>query len=319
MDATQGWRCSPTARPGGAVGAGVVVGGLVALVLTAAAAWAAGPEPTGSTGPSDTGALGVLEPVARTVLGAPTSGAIVEVLVEEGQQVSKGQVLVQLDDRGRRLEYERARLAAEDRSGVEQARLTAQYRRQEYERQKRAFEAAPNPTISKSELETYRLNSELARVSLQMRLAESALRQKVVEIRRYELENTRIRAPFSGLITRKLAEVGQVAEVGTPLLELIDTRRLYLVTHLPASQLKEVSVGQEALVTPELSPELARRGRVVVVGPEVVADTVRVKVLLDNPEGRLRPGLFARVALLGPEPGGGPAPGEPPSPAGVRE
>lgn len=279
---------------------------LVALAL--ATGLGAGPaepegrtsESAGSAEPTQGDALGVLEPVARALLGAPTAGTIVEILVDEGDRVSKDQVLVRLDDRGRRLEYERARLAAEDQSAVEQARLTAEYRRQEYERQKRAFEAAPNPTISESELETYRLNSELAQVTLRMRLAEAALRQKVAEIRRYEWEITRIRAPFSGVITRRLVEVGQVAELGTQLLELIDTSKLYLVKHLPAEQLKEVSVGQEVQVTPELFPELARRGRVVLVGPEVVADTVRVKVLVDNADGRLRPGLFARATFLPP-------------------
>ena len=89
-----------------------------------------------------------------------------------------------------------------------------------------------------------------------------------------------------------------MAELATPLLELIDTHQLYFVVDLPVARLRDVSLGQEVLITPELFPELARRARVVLVGPEVTVDTVRVKVLVDNSDGRLRSGLFARVAFL---------------------
>jgi cobalt-zinc-cadmium efflux system membrane fusion protein len=243
--------------------------------------------------------LGVLEPVARTILGAPTYGCIVKILAEEGEKVAQGQVLVQLDDRGRQVEYERARLAAEDQSDVEQARLAAEYRLHEYERQKRAFDSSTTPTISQSDLETFRLNSDLAQAVLKTHLADLAQRQKVVELRQYEWEITRIRAPFAGTVTRKIAEVGQVAELATPLLELIDTHQLYFVIHPPAAELRHVAVGQQAQVTPELFPELATSGRVVLVGPEVdsTSNTIRVKVLVDNSDGRLRPGLFARISF----------------------
>jgi RND family efflux transporter MFP subunit len=243
--------------------------------------------------------LGVLVPVARTILGAPTIGCIMKILVQEGDTVAEGQVLVQLDDRGRQVEYERARLASEDQSDVEQARLAAEYRLHEYERQKGAFESSTTPTISQSDLETFRLNTDLARAVLKTRLAEHALRRKDVEVRQYEWDITRIRAPFAGTITRKLAEVGQVAELATPLLELIDTHQLYFVIHLSAAQLPQVAVGQEARVTPELLPELLTSGRVVLVGPEVDAasNTVAVKVLVDNGAGKLRSGLWARVSF----------------------
>jgi RND family efflux transporter MFP subunit len=243
--------------------------------------------------------LGVLEPVARTILGAPTFGSIMKILIQEGDTVAEGQVLVQLDDQGRQVEYDRAQLAAEDQSDVEYARLTAEYRLQEYERQKRAYASSTTPTISESDLETYRLNSDLAQTLLKTRRAELALRQKVMETRRYELEITRIRAPFAGTVTRKIAEVGQVAELATPLLELIDSHQLYFVIHLSAAQLPHVAVGQEARVTPELFPELAASGRVVLVGPEVDAasNTVSVKVLVDNSDGKLRPGLWARISF----------------------
>jgi len=278
--------------------AGALLAGLAVGALVAAAAQPSTPgEGAAAGGLDQTEPLGVLEPVARAMLGAPTYGTIMEILVEEGQEVKEGQVLVQLDDRGRKLEYDRAKISAENQSDVEQARLTAEFRSLEYERQKKVHESLKASTISESELETYRLNSELAQVTYEMRQADLALREVVVELRSYELEITRVRAPFAGVITRKVSEVGQVAELATPLLELIDTHQLYFVVDLPVARLRDVSVGQEVLVTPELFPELARRGRVVLVGPEVTVDTVRVKVLVDNADGRLRSGFFARVAL----------------------
>ena len=276
--------------------------------------------PPSSTTPTTIGeepdTTGFLEPVARTILGAPTYGCIMKIVVEEGEQVSEGQLLVQLDERGRQLEYERAQLAAKDESDVEQAQLSAKYGLQEYERQKRAFDSSTTPTISQSDLETFLLKSRLAQAAHKTRLADLALRQKVMELRLYEWEITRIRAPFAGTVARKIAEVGQVAELATPLLELIDTHQLYFVIRLPAAELRHVSVGQQAQVTPEFFPELAAGGRVVVVGPEVDAggNTVRVKVLVDNRDGKLRPGLLARVSFTGsgeapeqasPPPGGG--------------
>jgi len=243
---------------------------------------------------------GFLLPVARARLGAATTGRITAIYVETGDKVSADQLLVQIDDERRKLELEYARLDAENTAELEEARLNAVYRRQEFAVHQEMF-ARLGPTVeSERQLETYRLNSEIAEVRLRVREAEQALREHLVKLREYDLASTRTLAPFAGVVTRKLAEVGQVAEIGTPLLELIDVHQLYFEINLPAARLREVALGDEVLVTPTPYPELGRRGRVVLIGPEVerTSNTVRIRVLLDNAEGLLRPGLTAEATFV---------------------
>lgn len=249
----------------------------------------------------DESTKGFLEPVRRTVVGAPTHGRIVKMLIEEGDQVNEGDVLVQLDDRRRWLEHQLTKFDAENTTEVDHARVNAEYRKAEYQRQYQYYHSSETPMISESDLKSYLLQSDLARAVLDLREAELARRQRLVKIAAYDLENTSIRAPFTGVVTRKVAEVGLVAELGTPLLELIDVHQLYFVLKtFPTSRLREVAVGQEVLVTPDVFPEYRRRGRVVLIGPEAYqpSQTVRVKVLVENADGKLRAGLSARATFL---------------------
>jgi len=253
--------------------------------------------------------------VRRPLVGAPTYGRITELLVKEGDRVKEGDVLVQLDDRRRQLEYQLANFDAENTAEVDHARVSAQYRLAEYERQYTYYHSSETPMISESELESYRLQSDLAAAVLRLREAEVDRRKKLLALSDYDLENTRIRAPFAGVVTRKDAEVGRVAELGTPLLELIDTHQLYFVIKtFPASRLRDIAVGQEVLVTPLVFPEYERRGQVELIGPETdpASQTLRVKVLVENADGKLRAGLEARATFLPPAKGAGSeAPGTP--------
>ncbi len=287
--------------------------GLAAALMAGESAFSRGPAPPapGLVAGSGQAAVGLddleqevkgfLEPLRRTIIGAPTYGRISEVLVEEGDRVEEGDILVQLDDRRRKLELDLAQFDAENTAELKHAEVSSRYRLTAYQRQKQYYDQAETPFITKSDLEGYQLQSDLAAALVRLRETELARRQTLRDLSDYDLENTRIRAPFAGTVGRKVAEVGQVAELGTQLLELIDTHQLYFVIKtFPASRLRELAVGQEVLVTPEVFPEYERRGRIVLVGPEVdqASGFVRVKVLVENPDGKLLAGLCARATFL---------------------
>ncbi|MFA6112242.1 MAG: efflux RND transporter periplasmic adaptor subunit [Candidatus Latescibacterota bacterium] len=112
------------------------------------------------------------------------------------------------------------------------------------------------------------------------------------------------RAPVAGTVIGVQASVGELVEPGKDVVVLGDPSRLWVWADLYEAQLAEVSAAWRsgplaATVTVEAYPDELFSGTVDVVGAamEVGSSTVRVRVSLDNPGGRLRPGMFARVRL----------------------
>jgi RND family efflux transporter MFP subunit len=106
-----------------------------------------------------------------------------------------------------------------------------------------------------------------------------------------------INAPFDGVITRKLAEQGDTASPGKPLVEIEDPTRLRLETDVPEALALQLTTGQKIAVhIPSLRED--RSGVVAEIAPvaDPVSRTVRVKLDVDT-SGDLRPGLFGRARI----------------------
>jgi len=208
------------------------------------------------------------------------SGEIRAVLVEEGDQVKAGQVLARLDGDQLRLE-------------VAQAEANLRKLERDYERnlelQKRGLVSSTAFDNLKYELDAARATYELA-----------ALR----------LSYTSIRSPIKGIVTSRMdtAQVGNtVAPVGgviqqsdMAMFEIIDFNSLVLEINVPEGQLSRLAVGQPADITADAVPGQVFEGRVSLITPRVDFQTATfpVKVEVSDPEGLLRPGMFARVGIV---------------------
>lgn len=119
-------------------------------------------------------------------------------------------------------------------------------------------------------------------------------------------ENTRLKAPFSGIISGKYFEPGEmysgapVAAVGkAAILSLVQIDRLKIIVPVSEKYFPQIKNGMDAAVRSDIYPDRVFAGKVVRIYPTIdpSSRTFSVEVVLANGEGILRPGMFARVSF----------------------
>ncbi len=217
----------------------------------------------------------------EVVIGAEVGGMrIAEVLVEIGDRVKKGQVLVRLS-------------ASTLESDVAAARA-ALHEAEVHAREARAQAERVRPLAGSEALSAQQIDSLLAAAeAAEARVAALKARLTSEELR---LGYTRIRAPDDGVITLRDALEGGLAQAGQPLLRLQRQGKLEWRAEVPGHLLAPVKVGQKARL--QVGNERVE-GRVRQVGPTIDAQSRNGLVYVDLPESPgLRAGLFARGELL---------------------
>ncbi|TNF75404.1 MAG: efflux RND transporter periplasmic adaptor subunit [Acidobacteria bacterium] len=210
-----------------------------------------------------------LLPRRRATLAAEVPGVIEELSVEMGDRVEAGRVLVRIDTRALRQQVAEAEalfVQAQDR----------------YERAESLFERR---SITKQA----HIDAVAARDVAQARLGAVRL----------ALEKSEVKAPWSGRVAAKRVEVGDYAAPGQPLLELVEVRRLKVRAPASAADVPYLRIGAPVIVRVDVLPGEEFEGEVVRLGAELDPDTrtLDVEAELDNPEGRLRPGMFGRMEI----------------------
>jgi len=199
-------------------------------------------------------AQGQVKPERAATLRALTTGQVEAVLVESGQPVEKDTLLV--------------RLAMDDREArMEEARALLQQRRREHEAAQRLGASGLQSEVKQDE-------------------AAAALASARAALRRIELdiEHTRIRAPFDGIVDEVLVEVGDYASSQNPVVKVVDNSPLMAEVYLSQRHFDAVSLGGEAHVT--LVSGETRTGRITTVSPraEESSRTFRIEIRVPNPE-----------------------------------
>lgn len=130
-------------------------------------------------------------------------------------------------------------------------------------------------------------------------VADRATAQAAVELAKVRLAKTEIRAPFDGVVGFRLASVGAYVQAGQSIVNLENVATLKVDFRVPEARLAEVRPGLEARVTVDAYPERAFSSRIYAIDPQVDVNgrALRVRARLDNTDGLLRPGLFARVEV----------------------
>jgi len=210
-----------------------------------------------------------LEPQNTAVLVARRQGQIVSLPAEEGDWVEKGRTLAQIDDTEAQLALNRAKLAHE-------------IAEREIERGRQLKE---RNLISDKELD----DRELAKRTAWQQLEQA----------KYDLTQTRVVAPFSGRVVRRLVNLGETVTPGKDCFEVSDFDPLLARIYFPERELARIKVGQSALLELSTAPGKEFPATVSLVNPAVDRTNGTFKVTLEvrDPSGTLRPGSFARVRL----------------------
>jgi RND family efflux transporter MFP subunit len=244
-------------------------------------------------------------------IAAQTEGIVKAIQVEEGDFVSEGQVLCQLDDTQfqLRLELARQRLAQakfqleKAKGRQEKAIVQIENTRKEVARLQKAFN---EQLISERELAQaqYRLDeldhdervssSETREFFHRVDELEAEIKQAQLEISR-----TQIRAPFGGHVTQRTVELGRMVRNLDTLFRLGAFSPLYADVHLSEREAHQVKRGQVATVWLGVDESVQSGGQVARISPVVDQSSGTVKVTVElTPTARgLKPGAFVRVAI----------------------
>ncbi len=216
-------------------------------------------------------AVGTLEAVRRVDIVTQEEGTLVHLPWFEGDAVAEGEILLRLDDAVIRAELDKAR------ANRRQAELDL----------KRLQGLVPKRLASEDELAR-------ARTALALARAEEALLQT-------RLARTVVRAPFSGVITRRLREPGDALPRHTHVLSMVDPRRLRVRVAVSELVLPDLAAGQPVAVTIDALGGETHPGRIARVHPTVDPSTRKglVDAVLDPVPGGARPGQLCRVTLRG--------------------
>lgn len=227
-------------------------------------------------------ASGPVAPWEEMQLGVEVSGLRVTALhVDVGQQVERGQVLLEIDHRTLDSDLRQAQAAySEALAGVELAKINLS----------RGQALARSQLISASALDELRAGL----VQAEARLATTRAQRDGVQLRR---DFATLRAPDAGIISKRLVQPGQVVGAGTELLRLIRQGRLEWRPDLPEAELAQVQPGAAVLLRDATGATVT--GRVRAVSPGVDAQTRTGTVFADLPEpAALKAGSFVEGRIV---------------------
>ena len=215
-------------------------------------------------------AIGSITPMRGVVVAAEVPGIVRKIYFDSGQHVDQGELLVELD-----VEVDRAELDA----------LQADRRLAEITRNRVAQIVSDN-LGPRSELDE-------AQAHLDRTEAEIAAKQAMIR-------KKSIRTPFAGELGIRIINPGQYLAPGDEIVQLVGLDPIYAEYSLPERYLSELHVGQEITVRVQAYPETLFEGSIYAISPSIqtASRSVRIRALIENPDGRLRPGMFAEVDTL---------------------
>lgn len=243
---------------------------------------------------------GTLEARVKASISPKISGRIGEVLVDQGDRVATGDLLLALDDEElrRQVEIAIASLAAADaaldriKADKDRAVAVLQYATIDYERIRLLYEQS---TAASVEFEKVTETQSIARAELARADAaivegqkDQIVEQKNLAYHQVRLADTRVAAPFDGLIVRRHRDPGDVVVPGSTVLTLISTDELWITAWVDETEIASMRPEQPARVIFRSQPDRSYPGRVARLGREADRETrefvvdVRVLELPEN-------------------------------------
>ena len=210
-----------------------------------------------------------LEAPGEAQVVAKTSGVMVQLLAEEGDQVKAGQVLARID--GDRVRLEAARQLATVR------KLENNYRRSQ--------ELAARKLVSAESADQIKYDLESARAAY--------------ALAKLELSYTNITSPISGVVAQRMVKPGNLIALNAPVFRIVNNSHLEGVLNAPEREMARLKVGMPLRMVVDAVPGKVFHGKVDRVAPvmDSSSGTFRVVCAFDN-EPELRPGMFGRIEVV---------------------
>lgn len=200
---------------------------------------------------------------------ARVAGEIVEILVEEGDAVEKGQVLARLD--GEKLLLQ-----------MMQAKANLEKTVKEYDRFVSLHERG---LVSAAAYDGLRYEADALKATY--------------ELKRLEYSYTKIRAPIAGVVSSREIKIGRHINVNDPIFRITDTSKLVAYLKIPQTELAKFSAGHQVSIVVDAMPEIMFAATIARISPTIDSrnGTFRATAYVDNADGELAPGMFGRFDI----------------------
>lgn len=278
--------------------------------------------------------VGTVAPRRRSLVSSEVEGIVAELLVDDGQRVQQGETLVRLRQESLRLTLEalqntakryreelaelkngtRPEAIEEAHTAVLEAKAELEQARRENRRQLDLNQRGVSALRVREDAETatvvarQRLLRAQALYQIAVRgprverisQAEAQYRAAAAEVKRlqYDLERSRVTAPFTGYVVAKHTEVGQWLDRGDPVVTLIELDVAHVIVPVPERYISQVQLGDQVRLEFDAIPGRSREGRVVHIIPQAnESRTFPITVAADNAQALLKSGFVARATL----------------------
>ena len=272
----------------------------------------------------------------EVVVGSKISGRVASTSADVGQLVRKGQVLFTLEARDYDAQYRQAKAALESaranltrtrdsslssqvlqaQSAVRQAQVQYNEAKDFLDRTKKMFD---DGTVARQQLDSAQARYQSAEIALgtardnlsliqekggpqstgvattQVEQAQAAL-----DLAKYQLDNTVVASPITGAVAARNVDAGELVAGGVPAFVVIDTSTVSAEASVPQDMVEKLHVGEAVTVSVDAGGAPRRlTGAVDTISPAVDprSQGYLIKVNVKNPDGDLRPGMFARVSF----------------------
>lgn len=225
-----------------------------------------------SSEPAGQSYIGTIEESVSVPLSFLTTGMVDNVLVDEGQSVSKGQLLAVLNSEN----YQNAYQIALSKSKQAQ---------DAFNRLDSIYKKGSLPEVRYIEIKT----------GLEQALSMTSISEK-------NLKDCKLYAPAGGLIGKRMIEPGMSIIPGNPVFKLVKIEKVKVNIPVPENEIKRIAKGQKVNVCVSALDNRRYIGEVKEIGvlSNPLSHTYSVKVELDNPEGDMKPGMVCEAAISKP-------------------
>jgi len=226
---------------------------------------------------------GTLNADEEVTVSSEVDGIVRQLKVEEGSSVSKGSLLVEINEVDYMLDKKRSDAA------LKQAEANLANAKAEYQRKK---------SLYKEELIT---KQQFDDISTRVTLAEADVTRAkaTLETAAEKLSRTKVYSPLNGAVKEKKVSIGDYVRNGSPLFQLIKVDPLKLNFTISEKDIAGLKIGQEVVFTVDSFPGKNFKGKVNLLYPNVEerTRTLRAEAIVPNANHMLKPGFFTRVTI----------------------
>lgn len=227
---------------------------------------------------------GKIEAVQAANLVSKLAGKVNAVNVDIGSAVRSGQVLVSLSAEDKAADIEEAA------TQVESAEVEYDLAKKTYQRGKELIEAQ---AISQADYDN-QYEGPLKRAEVKLKAAQASVKKKQIAY-----NDMFITAPFSGVITAKNINPGEMASTQAQLLTLVNLNQVVVKGIVNENQINKLKLGQKVQVKVKAASEKPFTGKIanIALSADAQSKGFPIKVQVDNPDHILKPGMFAEVTI----------------------